>query len=43
MQMAEQFDISTLAWVKGEIDETLKQARIALEAYVEDSGDEAQL
>ena len=37
MQMAEQFDISTLAWVKGEIDETLKQARIALESYVEDS------
>ena len=43
MQMAEQFDISTLAWVKGEIDETLKQARIALEAYVEDPNDEAQL
>ncbi|MBE0509506.1 MAG: Hpt domain-containing protein [Chromatiales bacterium] len=37
MQMAEQFDISTLAWVKGEIDETLKQARIALETYVEDT------
>ena len=37
MQMAEQFDISTLAWVKGEIDETLNQARIALEAYVEDT------
>jgi len=43
MQMAEQFDISTLAWVKGEIDETLKQARIALEAYVEDPDDESQL
>ncbi len=43
MQMAEQFDISTLAWVKGEIDETLKQARIALERYVEDPNDEAQL
>jgi len=43
MQMAEQFDISTLAWVKGEIDETLKQARIALEAYVEDPDEEAQL
>ena len=37
MQMAEQFDISTLAWVKGEIDETLKQARMALESYVEDT------
>ena len=43
MQMAEQFDISTLAWVKGEIDETLKLARIALERYVEDPSDEAPL
>ncbi|MEN8169968.1 MAG: Hpt domain-containing protein [Pseudomonadota bacterium] len=43
MQMAEQFDISTLAWVKGEIDETLKQARVALEAYVEDPDDESQM
>jgi len=43
MQMAEQFDISTLAWVKGEIDETLKQARLALEAYVDDPNDDAQL
>ncbi len=43
MQMAEQFDISTLAWVKGEIDETLKQARVALEAYVEEPDDESQL
>jgi chemosensory pili system protein ChpA (sensor histidine kinase/response regulator) len=43
MQMAEQFDISTLAWVKGEIDETLKQARLALEAYVEDPDDQSQL
>jgi chemosensory pili system protein ChpA (sensor histidine kinase/response regulator) len=43
MQMAEQFDISTLAWVKGEIDETLKQARLALETYVEDTDDQSQL
>ncbi|MGM0594289.1 MAG: Hpt domain-containing protein, partial [Pseudomonadota bacterium] len=43
MQMAEQFDISTLAWVKGEIDETLKQARIALESYVEDPDEPEQL
>ena len=35
MRMAQHFDISTLAWVKGEIDETLKQARLALEAYAE--------
>jgi chemosensory pili system protein ChpA (sensor histidine kinase/response regulator) len=32
-----------LAWVKGEIDETLKQARLALEAYVEDPDDQSQL
>ena len=39
----DQIDISTLAWVKGEIDETLKQARIALETYAEDESDENQL
>lgn len=43
MHMAEQFDISTLAWVKGEIDETLKQARVALEAFVEEPDDMSQL
>ncbi len=43
MQMAEQFDISTLAWVKGEIDETLKQARMALERYVDDPDEEKEL
>lgn len=31
MQTAERFDVSTLAWIKGEIDETLKQARVHLE------------
>ncbi len=36
MQIADQFDISTLAWIKGEIDETLKQARDELEALVDD-------
>lgn len=36
MQIADQFDISTLAWIKGEIDETLKQARTALEAFVDE-------
>lgn len=41
--MAEQFDISTLAWVKGEIDETLKQARVALERYVDEPEDEVAL
>ncbi len=43
MQIAEQFDVSTLAWVKGEIDETLKQARIELEAYVSEPDDESHL
>lgn len=41
--MPEQFDISTLAWVKGEIDDTLKQARIALERYVDEPDDNAGL
>ncbi len=36
MQIADQFDISTLAWIKGEIDETLKQARAELEAFVDE-------
>jgi chemosensory pili system protein ChpA (sensor histidine kinase/response regulator) len=43
MFSAEKFDVSTLNWVKVEIDETLKQARIALEAYVENSDDQTQL
>ena len=41
--IAEHFDISTLNWVKGEIDETLKQARLALVSYVEEPQDPAQL
>lgn len=41
--MADSYDYSTLNWVKGEIDETLDQARQALEAYVENTDDETQL
>ncbi|MCK4743523.1 MAG: Hpt domain-containing protein [Sulfuriflexus sp.] len=41
--MSDSYDYSTLNWVKGEIDETLDQARQALEAYVENTDDEAQL
>lgn len=41
--IAERFDISTLNWVKGEIDETLKQARLALVSYIEEPHDPAQL
>src|SRR5687767_13384295 len=36
-------DPSTLGWVKGEIDETLKQARLALEAFAENPSDKTQL
>jgi len=41
--MTEQFDVSTLNWVKAEIDETLREARIALESYVENPEDETQI
>jgi len=41
--MSLNMDYSSLNWVKGEIDETLKQARIALEAFAENPDDEAQL
>jgi chemosensory pili system protein ChpA (sensor histidine kinase/response regulator) len=36
-------DYSALNWVKAELDETLKQARVSLEAFVENKEDEAQL
>jgi len=36
-------DLGTLGWVKDEIDETLRQARLALEAFVEHRADEAKL
>ncbi len=36
-------DLGTLGWVKDEIDETLKQARLAFEAFVEHRADEAKL
>jgi chemosensory pili system protein ChpA (sensor histidine kinase/response regulator) len=38
-----QQDLTTLSWVKPELDETLKQARHALEAYVEEGQDPSQL
>ena len=43
MRLHQNIDFTTLAWVKPELDETLRQARQALEAYVEDPGDEGQL
>lgn len=39
MRMQQEIDFTTLNWVKQELDETLKQARQALEAYVEDPAD----
>jgi hypothetical protein len=39
MRLQEDIDFTTLTWVKAELDETLKQARHALEAYVEDPAD----
>ncbi len=41
--MTEQHHIIALDWVKGEIEETLKQARQALESYVENSADPTRL
>ncbi|NLB13310.1 MAG: hybrid sensor histidine kinase/response regulator, partial [Gammaproteobacteria bacterium] len=43
MRPQDDIDFTTLAWVKGELDETLKQARQALEAYVEDPSDISQM
>src|SRR3989344_2809466 len=36
-------DLSTLGWVKNEIDETLKQARLALESFAENPTDKTRL
>lgn len=41
--MNEAIDYSTVKWVKRELDATLKQARQALEAYVDTPTDDAQL
>jgi len=43
MSTQSKVDSSTLGWVKTEIDETLKQARLALEAYSENTADESKL
>ena len=43
MRLQDDLDFTTLTWVKGELDETLKQARHALEAYVEDPTDVSQM
>ena len=43
MSTLSKVDPSTLGWVKAEIDETLKQARLALESYAENPADESKL
>ena len=43
MRLHEDIDFTTLTWVKPELDETLRQARQALEAYVEDGQEPGQL
>jgi chemosensory pili system protein ChpA (sensor histidine kinase/response regulator) len=43
MSTLSKVDPSTLGWVKTEIDETLTQARLALEAYSENPSDDSKL
>jgi len=43
MSTQSKVDPSTLEWVKHEIDETLKQARLALESFTENTGDKTRL
>ena len=43
MRLDEDLDFTTLGWVKNELDETLRQARIALEAYAQDASDTSQM
>ena len=43
MKLRQDIDFSTLNWVKEELDETLRQARIALDAYAEDNDDASQM
>ncbi len=43
MRLDEDLDFTTLGWVKSELDETLRQARIALEAYAQDVSDTSQM
>ena len=43
MQLEDDTDFTTLGWVKPQIDETLLQARQALEAYAEDATDASRM
>ena len=43
MRLHDNNDFTTLTWVKPELDETLRQARNALQIYVEEGEDPTQL
>src|SRR5688572_13446476 len=43
MRLQENIDFTTLTWVKPELDETLKQARNALQIFVEEGEEPSQL
>src|SRR6476469_4686937 len=43
MRLQDNIDVTTLTWVKPELDETLKQARNALQNYVEEGEDPNEL
>ena len=43
MRLEDDIDFTTLSWVKRELDETLNQARLALQAFVEDPSDTSQM
>ncbi len=43
MSTQSRVDPTTLGWVRSEIDETLKQARLALESFVENPADKTRL
>ncbi len=43
MSSMSRVDPGTLGWVKNEIDETLKQARLALDSFAENAGDTTRL
>lgn len=43
MRPQDNIDFTTLTWVKPELDETLRQARNALQSYVEEGENPAEL
>ena len=43
MRLEQDTNFTALSWVKPELDESLKQARLALQDFVEEGGDRAQL